>query len=122
MAQALAERDRAMEERARTLAGQAVETGESWVKRLGTLPATPARREDWMRELSTVAAYRDRWQITGQAVLGKQSDVGSLEQTGQRQRAQAAAVRAMAINSAGAEQQTGPSHVVEVQVQRGVEL
>ena len=39
MAQALAERDQAMEERARTLAEQAVETGDSWVQRLGAPPA-----------------------------------------------------------------------------------
>ena len=122
MAQALAERDQAMEERARTLADQAVETGESWVQQLGTPPAAPARRERWMREVSTIAAYRDRWHITGQSALGKQGDVSSIEQTGQRQRAQAAAARAMAISSAVLEQQSSLSPEVAVEVQRGVEL
>jgi hypothetical protein len=68
MAHALAERDQAMEERARTLADQAVETGESWVQRLGNPPAAPGRREHWMREASTVAAYRDRWHIPARAL------------------------------------------------------
>jgi hypothetical protein len=122
MAQALAERDRAMEARARTLADRAVESGESWVRGLGTAPAAPARREWWIREVSTVAAYRDRWHITGHSVLDKQGDVSSLEQTGQRQRARAAAARAMAISSAGAEQQNSPSPEVELQVLRGVDL
>ena len=122
MAQALAERDQAMEERARTLADQAVGTGESWVQRLGTPPATPARRERWIREVSTIAAYRDRWHITGQSAVGKQGDTSSIEQTGQRQRALAAAARATAISSAALEQQSSLSPEVAVEAQRGVEL
>jgi ATP-dependent exoDNAse (exonuclease V) alpha subunit len=120
MAQALAERDHAMEERARTLAEQAVETGEGWAGRLGTPPTTPARQERWMRELSTVAAYRDRWHVTGQSVLGEQGDASSLEQTAQRQLAQTAAARAMAISDAGAQNQNSAN--LEVELQRGVEL
>jgi len=122
MAQALTERDQAMEERARTLADHAVGTGQSWVHRLGSPPATPAPRERWIREVSIIAAYRDRWHIAGHSVLGKQGDVSSLEQTGDRQRAQAAAARAMAISSAGTEQQHNPSPEVEVQVLREVDL
>jgi hypothetical protein len=75
-----------------------------------------------MREVSTVAAYRDRWHITGESVLGKQGAVSSAEQTGQRQRAQAAAARAMAISGAGAEQQNISTPQVAVEVQRGVDL
>jgi hypothetical protein len=74
-----------------------------------------------MRELSTLAAYRDRWNITGQSPLGKHGGVSSMEQTGQRQRAQEAAVRAMAISGAGAEQQNDQSPGVEVEVQRGID-
>ena len=122
MAQALAERDQAMEERARTLADQAIGTGESWVQRLGTPPATPARRERWIREVSTIAAYRDRWHITGQSAVGKQGDTSSIEQTGQCQRALAAAARATAISSAALEQQSSLSPEVAVEAQRGVEL
>ena len=122
MAQALAQRDQAMKERARTLADQAVGTGESWIQHLGTPPATPARRERWIREVSTIAAYRDRWHISGHSPVGKQGDVSHTEQTGQRQRAQAAAARAIAITSAAAEKQANPSLEVTVEVQKGVEL
>jgi hypothetical protein len=122
MAQALAERDRAMEERARTLADQAIQAAERWVEPFGTPPTIPSRREHWMSELSTVAAYRDRWHITGQSVFGKREDLRGAEQTGQRQRAQAAAARAMAISGAGAEQQNISTPQVAVEVQRGVDL
>ena len=122
MARALAERDQAMEARARTLAVQAVERCESWVRRFGIPPAAPVRREHWMREVSTVAAYRDRWHISGQSVLGKQGDVSSTEQVGQRQRALAAAARATAISSASQEQQNSFSPEVALEAQRGVEL
>jgi conjugative relaxase-like TrwC/TraI family protein len=122
MAQALAERDRAMEERARTLADQAIQAAQRWVEPFGTPPTIPSRREHWMSELSTVAAYRDRWHITGQSVFGKREDLRGAEQTGQRQRAQAAAARAMAISGAGAEQQNISTPQVAVEVQRGVDL
>ena len=121
MAQALAERDQAMEERARTLADQAVGSGENWIQRLGTPPATPARRERWIREVSTIAAYRDRWHITGHSAVGQQSDTSSIEQTRQRQRALAAATRATTISSV-ALQQSSFSPEVAVEAQRGVEL
>jgi conjugative relaxase-like TrwC/TraI family protein len=122
MAQALAERDQAIEERARTLADRAVENGEGWVERFGIPPASPARREQWMREVSTVAAYRDRWHISGQSTLGKQSDVSISEQTSQRRRALAATARAIAISGAGMEQQNSSRPQVAVEMQRGVEL
>jgi conjugative relaxase-like TrwC/TraI family protein len=122
MASALAERDLAMEERARTLADQAVETGDDWVRHLGSPPAAPVRLERWMREVSTVAAYRDRWHISGQSTLGKQGDVRSSEQGGQRQRAQTAAARAIATSGARMDQQMGSSPEVTVEVERGVEL
>ena len=122
LAHALAERDQAMEERARTLANQAVDSGESWLQRLGTQPATPTRRERWIREISTIAGYRDRWHITGHSPVGKLGDAGSIEQTGQCQRALSAAARATAISSADLEKQSSFSPELAVEAQRGVEL
>ena len=123
MAQALAERDQAMEERARTLADQADrDRAELGCNVSGPRQQTPARRERWIREVSTVAAYRDRWHITGHSAVGKQGDTSSIEQTGQRQRALAAAARATAISSAALEQQSSLSPEVAVEAQRGVEL
>jgi len=121
MAAALIERDQAMEERARTLADQAVTSGESWAQRLGNPPTAPALRVRWLREVSTVAAYRERWHISGQSPLAKRGDVSSSEQAGQRHRAQAAVTRAMALSDTGTEQQAIPVLEAAVEVWRGVE-
>jgi hypothetical protein len=121
MARALAERDEAMEGRARTLAEQAVEARPNWVKRLGAPPADPVRRERWMRALSTVAAYRDRWHITVEPVLGTLADVASTEQRNQRRRAQVAAERARAIALGTGHQQVDVGAELPLSVERGVE-
>ncbi len=65
LARALLERDEAMQQRARTLAEHAIEKRPAWLRRLGTAPADPVRREHFVQEVSVVAAYRDRWYITG---------------------------------------------------------
>ena len=49
-------------------------------------------------EVSTIAAYRDRWHITGPGTLGGRDDVKSTEQMIELQRALSAAVHARAIN------------------------
>ena len=121
MGRALAQRDEAMEGRARTLAEQAVEDGHNWVKRLGNAPADPLRRERWMRALSAVAAYRDRWHVTAEQVLGTTADVASTEQRDQRRRALAAAERARAIAVPVGPQQVDPGNEVPLVVERGVE-
>jgi hypothetical protein len=84
---ALAERHRAMEERGRTLAIQAIESRAQWMQRLGAVPSDSVRRSLWLREVSTIAAYRDRWHIPRERGIGNQSEVGSTEQVVQRQRA-----------------------------------
>ena len=122
MAQALTERDMAMEERARTLAAQAIEVEAGWVKRLGPAPGAPGPRARWLRELSTVAAYRDRWHIADTRSIGAKSDVGSTEQMGQRQRALAAAGRAVAISRDAHGEQASPAWEPQIEVVRGVEL
>ena len=122
MAHALAERDPAMQERAITLAAQAIEAGAGWVQRLGSRPADPARRHRWLREVSTVAAYRDRWHITEQRSIGAKSDVGSTEQMSQRQRALAVAERAVAISHDVHGKHASPAWEPQMEVVRGVEL
>ncbi len=122
MAQALAERDRRWKSEPVTLAAQAIEAGAGWVQRLGSLPSDPARRARWVREVSTVAAYRDRWHITEQRSIGAKSDVGSTEQMGQRQRALAAAERAVAISHDAHGEQARPDWEPQIEVVRGVEL
>jgi conjugative relaxase-like TrwC/TraI family protein len=122
LAWALAERDDAMESRARTLAEQAIEARGSWVQRLGNPPADPLRLERWIRQVSTVAAYRDRWHVTGEQILGASGDVASTEQRDQRRRAHAAAERARAIAVPVAPQQVEFGTELPITVDRGVEV
>ena len=75
LATALAERNLAMEARARTLAARAVVDAEAWVAALGAPPGDPTRRERWLRGASTVAAYRDRWHVTSGSPPGARVDV-----------------------------------------------
>jgi hypothetical protein len=123
LARALLERDRAMEQRARTLAEQAIEEGRAWVRRLGTAPADPIAHYRFVREVSVVAAYRDRWHITGGRALGAESRSANTEQRVQRQSALVAARRASIIGRAQTER-TQTDRAVEVQrdVGKGVEL
>jgi len=118
---ALAERGRAMENRARTLAAQAVEAGQPWVGALGTLPGDPTRRERWLREVSTVAAYRDRWHVTSGRPLGAQADVASIEQTVQHRRAMGSIERAKALGRTETPETAGPVVEVERPIQRGMD-
>ena len=98
LARALVERDRAMERRARELAEQALAEGRAWVGSLGPAPIEPGRREAWLRAVSTVAAFRDRWELGDDPhLLGPESAVTSLEGLGHRRCAQAAVARALRL-------------------------
>jgi hypothetical protein len=93
----LADRERAMEGRARALAEEAIESGAGWVQRLGPAPESRAARSRWLGEISTIAAYRDRWHISDDGLDGDNGHVASAEQMSDRRRAVAAAERAAAI-------------------------
>lgn len=96
--QSIAERKRLIESRARALAAVAARTGESWVRRLGAPPSTVAGREAWLAAASTVAAYRDRYQITSDLPAGR-GQTGDA-QGADRVRAMRAAKEASSIASA----------------------
>jgi conjugative relaxase-like TrwC/TraI family protein len=98
MARALTERDQAMERRAITLAQQAVERGTGWIRRLGQPPTDPTQQAAWMAQVRVVAAYRDRWSITGPTPLDAQDQARTIEQVGHHKRAVVAAQRALAIS------------------------
>jgi hypothetical protein len=122
MARALAERDQAMEQRALSLAEEAITARHRWLRPLGAPPSGSAQRERWLREASTVAAYRDRWHIEGQRPLGAAPDREDLEQMSQRKRALAAGERAKAISTEATEQRINPGLEVDVGIAQGVEL
>ena len=65
MCQALTELADLIEQRATALAQQAILDREPWVRRLGSPPDDPTGRTAWQQEVCTVAAYRDRYGITG---------------------------------------------------------
>jgi hypothetical protein len=122
MVRALSERDHAMQTRARVVAIHAIESGQPWAKALGAIPEDPARRARWVREISTVAAYRDRWHITGNETVGSAVDGVSSEQAIQRRLAEGAASRAWAVSEGARRGQQRDDHNPQMGVERGVEL
>ena len=122
MAQALAERDQAMEERARHL-GRPSHRGR---RGLGTTSRDPASNPGPTRTLDKGSL--DHRRLPGplahhrQRSIGAKSDVGSTEQMGQRQRALAAAARAVAISHDAHGEQASPAWEPQIEVVRGVEL
>jgi hypothetical protein len=122
MARALSERDDAMEQRARSLAEEAIAAGHAWLRPFGSPPSGPANRERWLREVSTVAAYRDRWHIEGHGTLGPAPDREHHEQTAQRAKALAAGKWARAINAPAVDQPNNQALEPQVDISRGIEL
>jgi hypothetical protein len=64
MRHALDERQALIEQRATTLLDTAVASGEPWTERLGPKPDEPRKQASWLASACTIAAYRDRYQIT----------------------------------------------------------
>ena len=94
MRRALDDREALIEQRSGEAVRQALAQGQPWIGELGTPPAEAERRERWTRCAETVAAYRERWGITGRHVLGS-SEAMSLEQEAQRRLAQRAVDQAL---------------------------
>jgi len=95
MVHALEDRRTMIEQRTRSLTLEAIENRHPWAMQLGRPPADHDRRDEWLRHLDTIAAYRDRWQVKGGVVLG--GECRSREQAAHQQTAQLAASRALAI-------------------------
>jgi len=93
--QGLQERRELIEQRARSLTMSALEDRQPWTLKFGRPPADPVRLEDWLRRLDTIAAYRDRWQVSGNAIMG--GEPRSREQITQRQAGQHAVAAALEV-------------------------
>lgn len=74
MRQALTERQQLIEERASSLAHEAITADAPWVQDLGLKATGPRESEMWERCAETVAAYRDRYSITDPDALGPAAD------------------------------------------------
>jgi conjugative relaxase-like TrwC/TraI family protein len=118
---ALAERAEAMNRRAHTLAEQAVTADAAWTRPLGPPPSDPAWHAAWMREIATIAAYRERWSVTGRDPIN--ADRASIEKTGHEKRAEAAAERAARLAQTGGRRDAPtPLAPVPAVVENGVQL
>lgn len=67
---ALDERRELIEHRALALAEAAVADGETWVWRAGRPPRDDGAQAEWLDGLATIAAYRDRYAVTGAEPIG----------------------------------------------------
>jgi hypothetical protein len=106
---ALSDRAYAIEQRARELAIIAIERGDAWVQHFGDAPATGERYEQWVLEVSTGAAYLDRWGIDNPDTFINDATV-SHEQETQRRRVLGATQRANALT----EVETSPAKAAHV--------
>lgn len=70
MRRALDERAYLIEERALALVDSALTSGERWIGSLGRIPVDPARAGAWRHQARTVAAYRDRYGVFEDDVIG----------------------------------------------------
>ncbi|MGH3157153.1 MAG: ATP-dependent DNA helicase, partial [Streptosporangiaceae bacterium] len=100
-----------IEQRATALASQAIQDGQPWVRRLGPPPTDPARRAAWEQQVRTIAAYRDRYSITGPDPLG--SAPSGQGQRLDHQRADAATRRAHAAASEQARHRRDPERQID---------
>ncbi len=60
-----------IEQRADALTEHAIQQNQPWVASLGPTPSDPARRAAWQQQVRTVAAYRDRYRLSGTDPLGQ---------------------------------------------------
>ncbi len=72
MRQALDERHHLITQRADAALDKAIADDAPWVALLGALPREPARLAGWRQSARIIAAYRDRYQITGPDLVGVQ--------------------------------------------------
>jgi hypothetical protein len=97
MHKALIERRELIRQRADAVLDQALMERQDWVLSVGGEPAEIEAAASWRRQARTIAAYRDRYDITGNEPLGAApaSDAQKIDAA----RANAALVRLKHINT-----------------------
>jgi hypothetical protein len=107
MRQALAERQELIEQRATALLDKAIAAREPWTERLGPKPDEARKQVAWLNAARTIAAYRDRYQITDdQNPLDPEPEDATVKQKIDVARAHSALKRAQAVANDG--QRTEP--------------
>lgn len=94
--QAIDERKTLIETRAQTLLQTAIEGWAPWLRDLGLPPSDLKRRDAWTSAAITVAAHRDRYQITSDRPFGTAEPANTVQRV-DRHRALDAARAATAI-------------------------
>jgi len=107
---ALTERADLIEQRAVALIDTAISDDAPWLRELGRMPSG-LTAERWRTQVRIVAAYRDRWRITGEAMLGGEPD--TTNQRIDRARAEAAVQRARALSRPVGRGQRGVERTVD---------
>lgn len=114
MRQALAERQILIEQRAATLLDKATVSREPWTERLGPKPDEPRKQAAWLTAARTVAAYRDRYQITDdQHPLGSEPENANVKQKIDAARAHTALAHLKRLAAGGSSRD--PRQSVDVQ-------
>ncbi|TSD65707.1 AAA family ATPase [Aeromicrobium piscarium] len=113
---ALEERQAEIERRSADLVERAISVKEPWLLSLGDRPESEADVRRWIREVRTVAAYRDRYGISGPRPLGPSPEKDAQRQD--RVRARAAIRRVDAITRAAEQKATRVDAVTESGVGR----
>jgi len=98
---ALDDRASAIEQRARTLAEEAIGRGDPWVSKFGDAPPSDELYERWVLEVTAGAAYFDRWGVEGPDTLLYDAPVNH-EQEAQRSRVVDATQRAITLTEVAA--------------------
>ncbi len=103
MDHALTERRDLIEQRANAVLRNAIADKEPWTTQLGTTPKDEKQQATWWRTARTIAAYRDRHQITDiRTPLGPAPDSASQKIDAARARAAVTQARALANENAAA--------------------
>ncbi len=96
LARSVRDLEDAIEARARQLALAALHHPPAWARPLGPPPRQTGRREQWLRHLAVVAAYRDLHALTTDAPLDPEDRTNEARHQAWRRAAGAAAARRLA--------------------------
>jgi hypothetical protein len=99
MRQALHEREALIEARADAILDTELTEHAPWATRLGSPPGGRANLRAWRRQARVVAAYRDRYQITGPEPLGRTPETTAQKIDAARARAALSRIRAADIDA-----------------------
>ena len=114
MNQALTERRELIEQRADAVLRDAIADKEPWTAQLGTKPKDEEQPATWWRAARTIAAYRDRYQITDvRTPLGPTPASASQKIDAARARAAVTHARALANDTAASERARQPRAIEE---------